>query len=128
MRDDVSHRRSVEQPSIITINAVLLTLHQLNTISIQDLHQMKIQYYSFHEDVGLLQEDYVYIMSNDLLLWLQQHLLAVHHQQRLLSEIRRKMMGYQALNVAAILLTGSACSVLLCKPEIAFSFAVSLHW
>lgn len=53
---------------------------------------MKIQYYSFHEDVGLLQEDYVYIMSSDLLLWLQQHLLAVLHQQRLLSEMKGEMM------------------------------------
>ncbi len=77
-------RQSVEQPGYHAINAVLLTLHQLNTISIQDLNQMKIQYYSFQEDVGLLQEDYVYIMSSDLLLWLQQHLLAVLHQQRLL--------------------------------------------
>lgn len=85
-------RQSVEQPGYHAINAVLLTLHQLNTISIQDLHQMKIQYYSFHEDVGLLQEDYVYIMSSDLLLWLQQHLLAVLHQQRLLSEMKGGMM------------------------------------
>ena len=53
---------------------------------------MKIQYYSFHEDVGLLQEDYVYIMSSDLLLWLQQHLLEVLHQQRLLSEMKGGMM------------------------------------
>ena len=77
-------RQSVEQPGYHAINAVLLTLHQLNTISIQDLNQMKIQYYSFQEEVGLMQEDYVYIMSSDLLLWLQQHLLAVLHQQRLL--------------------------------------------
>lgn len=85
-------RQSVEQPGYHAINAVLLTLHQLNTISIQDLHQMKIQYYNFHEDVGLLQEDYVYIMSSDLLLWLQQHLLAVLHQQRLLSEMKGGIM------------------------------------
>lgn len=79
-------RQSVEQPGYHAINAVLLTLHQLNTISIQDLNQMKIQYYSFQEEVGLMQEDYVYIMSSDLLLWLQQHLLAVLHQQRLLMD------------------------------------------
>ena len=83
-------RSNVEQSGYHAINAVLLTLHQLNTVSIQDLEQMKIQYYSFHEDSELLQEDYVYIMSTDLLLWIQQHLLAVLHQQKLMLNIERR--------------------------------------
>lgn len=80
-------RLRVEQPGYHAINAVLLTLHQLTTISIQDLDQLKIQYYSFHEEAASLEEDYVYIMSSDLLLWIQQHLLAVLHQQKLMLEM-----------------------------------------
>ena len=75
-------RQSVEQSGYHAINAVLLTLHQLNTISIQDLHQMKIQYHSFHEDVGLYRKiTGVYIAGSDCC-QVQQHLLAVLHQQR----------------------------------------------
>ena len=45
---------------------------------------MKIQYYSFHEEEREQQEEYVYIMRTELLLWLQQHMLAVLHQQKLM--------------------------------------------
>ncbi len=77
-------RQRVEQPGYHAINAVLLALHQLNTISVQDVEQMKIQYYSFHEEEREQQEEYVYIMRTELLLWLQQHMLAVLHQQKLM--------------------------------------------
>ena len=77
-------RQRVEQPGYHAINAVLLALHQLNTISVQDVEQMKIQYYSFHEEECEQQEEYVYIMRTELLLWLQQHMLAVLHQQKLM--------------------------------------------
>lgn len=79
---------AVEREEYHTINAVLLSLKQVNTISVQDVKQVRHEYYHFGDSLGNLnnEKEYMYIMRTELLLWIQQHLLQILHNQKLMIE------------------------------------------
>ncbi len=77
---------TAEKEEYHAINAVLISLKQVNTISVQDVKQIRDEYYHFNDSLKTLnnEKEYMYIMKTELLLWIQQHMLQILHDQKLI--------------------------------------------